>query len=85
MNGFINWLAGLKRPTFVIEGEGGNASEARVLCQTPRNPQLRCVVATGLNHFTVLPVMAAELAGKLSANPPGFEYVMHLPGQLSLK
>ena len=51
----VNWLASIKNPTFVIEGDGrGNLVDLEEMRDKNNNPQVRFIVGKGCDHFSVL-------------------------------
>jgi acetyl esterase/lipase len=61
------WLAGIKSPTWVLEGTKGNSNtEAlRAMAKVSTNPQAHFVEITGADHFSVLAPTNAILAQKI--------------------
>ena len=65
----INWLASIKKPTFVIEGSGrGNIDELEVLRSGNNNPQVRFITGGGCDHFSVLRPASAIIADAIVQN-----------------
>ncbi len=51
----VNWLASIKNPTFVIEGDGrGNLVDLEEMRGKNNNPQVRFIIGKGCDHFSVL-------------------------------
>lgn len=65
----INWLQGIRSPTFVFEGDGqGNASEAIRMKRRTDNPNVRFEIVPGYSHFSVLTPTNARLARVVMAD-----------------
>lgn len=64
----IYWLQDIKSPTFVIEGEDGNAVNLRNIEKKSKNDHVSCFVVEGADHFSVLAPVNALLAGKIAAD-----------------
>lgn len=68
----IHWLNSVKRPTFVIEGNGrGNVDQLEILRSENSNPQLHFLVAGGCDHFSVLYPASAAIADAILTNTVG--------------
>lgn len=63
----IHWLHGIRNPTFVFEGAGGNVESLRALCRRG-NSQLHCHEVPGHDHFTVIWPVSNAIAGKILAD-----------------
>lgn len=59
------WLASIRRPTFVIEGTGGNIQPLEAMAKASKNPQVHFIRANGANHFQVLAPTNALIARKI--------------------
>jgi hypothetical protein len=64
----IYWLHGITSPTYLIEGRSppSNAADVAELCAKSRNPQVHCILPTGLDHFSVLSPVSRVIAARLS-------------------
>jgi dipeptidyl aminopeptidase/acylaminoacyl peptidase len=62
------WIEPIQRPTFVIEGTGGNISAQRAMAKASSNPMVQFVTARGADHFQVLGPTNAMLARKILAD-----------------
>ena len=62
-----HWLASIKSPTFVLEGEGqgGNISALQAMARSSKNPQAHFVQVKGADHFSVLAPTTRFLADKI--------------------
>lgn len=67
----IHWLAGIQKPTFIIEGMSGtsNGTELERLC-AKKMPQLNCVRVSDANHFSVLGRITPIIAEQILADEP---------------
>jgi dienelactone hydrolase len=68
----IHFLAGVRSPTFVIEGEDGrsNIEPLRAMQRACTNPALHFLSVAGADHFLVLAPVNALIARKLAAGGP---------------
>ena len=65
----INWLASIKKPTFVVEGNGrGNIDELEALRSVNNNPQVRFIAGGGCDHFSVLRPASTIIADAIVQN-----------------
>lgn len=65
----VNWLASIKKPTFVIEGDGqGNIDELNTLRRASKNPQVSFIAAGGCDHFSVLRPASVIIADAIMKN-----------------
>ncbi len=64
----INWLTSIQSPTWIIEGDKspGNLSSLNALCAANKSPQVHCVAAGGLDHYSVLQPMTRRIAAQLA-------------------
>jgi acetyl esterase/lipase len=62
------WLGSIKRPTFVIEGTGGNISSLEAMAKASRNPLVHFVKVEGPDHFEVLGPTNALIAPRILAD-----------------
>jgi acetyl esterase/lipase len=62
------WLGSIKRPTFVIEGTGGNISSLEAMAKSCKNPLVHFVTAKGMDHFRVLAPTNVLIARKILAD-----------------
>ena len=61
----IFWLEDIRRPTFVIEGEGGNAGNIRAIDKASKNDSLFCYIIDDADHFDVLAPLTRVIADKI--------------------
>jgi dipeptidyl aminopeptidase/acylaminoacyl peptidase len=61
----LPWMADIRVPTLIVEGEGGNTSAARALGRGHR--AVRVKIVPGHDHFTVIAPVVDALARKLLA------------------
>jgi pimeloyl-ACP methyl ester carboxylesterase len=59
------WLGSIRRPTFVIEGTGGNISSLEAMAKGCKNPLVHFVTVKGADHFQVLGPTNALIARKV--------------------
>jgi alpha/beta superfamily hydrolase len=64
----IVWLGGIKSPTFVIEGERGNADSLDEMKRTNTNAATRFLTVRGADHFSVLAPVNRLIAKKIIAD-----------------
>lgn len=64
----INWLHAIQSPTFVIEGEYGNADSLRNLQDATNNSRLHFYTVPKQDHFEVLGPAVDLLADKVNAD-----------------
>jgi alpha/beta superfamily hydrolase len=64
----IKWLADIKSPTFVLEGEGGNVGALLALSNAANNPLLHYFIVKGRNHFDILAPVTEIIARKVVAD-----------------
>jgi acetyl esterase/lipase len=62
------WLGSIKRPTFVIEGTGGNISSLEAMAKASKYSLVHFVKANGADHFEVLGPTNALIATKILAD-----------------
>jgi pimeloyl-ACP methyl ester carboxylesterase len=64
----IYWLKGISSPTYLIEGRNrpGNADDVEEMCARNRNPQVRCILAEGSDHFSVLTRVSRVIAARIT-------------------
>jgi dipeptidyl aminopeptidase/acylaminoacyl peptidase len=64
----IYWLAGIKTPTYIIEGASPPEQIASLdaLCAATRNPQLHCIRVAQADHFSALSKVTAVIARHLT-------------------
>jgi acetyl esterase/lipase len=63
------WLAGIKSPTWVIEGAvGGNVASLQTMRRSSSNPAVRFALVPKANHFSVLQPLTRTLAKKILAD-----------------
>lgn len=62
------WLGSIRSPTFVIEGDDGNADSVERMRRGNTNPKVSFVVVRGADHFNVLAPLNRLLAGKILAD-----------------
>lgn len=79
----IHWLDGVKTPTFVIEGERGNALSLRMMAQATDNPRLRFLTVRGHDHFSVLAPVNRLIAQKILADAGPACDISIRPGELA--
>lgn len=63
----IHYLAAIKSPTFVIEGESGNDRALQAMKQASKNPAVRFLSVKGADHFDLLSSINALIARKVAA------------------
>lgn len=61
----IHWLAAIRTPTFVLEGDGGNVESLRELARTSKNSNVRFFAVATADHFTILDPINRLLAAKI--------------------
>jgi acetyl esterase/lipase len=62
------WLGSIKRPTFVIEGTGGNIGSLEAMAKASQNPLVHFVRIKGADHFEVLGPTNTLIAPKVLAD-----------------
>jgi hypothetical protein len=62
------WIGSIERPTFVIEGTGGNHSSLQAMSKATTNPMVHSVTADGAEHFGGPAPKNALLARKILAD-----------------
>lgn len=63
------WLAGIKSPTFVMEGtDEGNDAVLALMRATAKNPQVSFFDVAGATHFSILDPTNRLLAAKITAD-----------------
>jgi pimeloyl-ACP methyl ester carboxylesterase len=62
------WLGSIRRPTFVIEGAGGNLSSLEAMAKACKNHLVHFVRVKGADHFQVLGPTNALIARKILAD-----------------
>jgi dienelactone hydrolase len=63
------WLAGIQKPTFVIEGAvQGNGTALNVLSKLSKNSQIQFLLVPRVSHFSVLAPVNQVLAKKILAD-----------------
>jgi acetyl esterase/lipase len=60
------WLHSIQSPTFVIEGEGGNATELLKMRRRNRNKKAKFFLVEGVDHFGTLAPINTLLAQKVA-------------------
>lgn len=63
----VKWLDGITVPTWLIEGEGGNAASLTKLREANKNPKVAFALVAGAGHFDVLAPVNAAVAKQLAA------------------
>jgi dipeptidyl aminopeptidase/acylaminoacyl peptidase len=64
-----HWLAGVRSPTFVMEGMiDGNGSSLKAMQRASKNAQLRFHLVKNCNHFSILSPVNRLLAQKILAD-----------------
>jgi len=61
----IHWLGDISSPTFIIEGESGNASDIRSLERESDNANVHTFIVEGGDHFDVLAPITRLIAQKI--------------------
>lgn len=64
----IHWLADVKSPTFLIEGEDGNSDNLRRIQEASENENIYCYVVDGADHFSTLAPLTRLVADKILAD-----------------
>lgn len=64
----INWLKDVKSPTYLIEGEGGNAKNLKAIQEKSANDNIHCYIVDDADHFSVLAPITRLLAEKISSD-----------------
>lgn len=64
----IYWLEDVKRPTFIIEGMGGNSARVKNIENKSQNPNISCYLIDGADHFTDLAPVTGLVAQKILAD-----------------
>lgn len=64
----IHWLDDVTSPTFLIEGEGGNASNLKTIQKKSENDNIHCYIVEDADHFTVLAPLTRLVADKILAD-----------------
>ena len=59
------WLSSIKRPTYVIEGTGGNLSSLEAMKRSSTNPLVHFLTVQGATHFNVLAPINELIAKKI--------------------
>lgn len=69
----IEWLDGIERPTYLIEGAdgAGNHDDLAELCRASRNRHLRCLSVPRADHFSVLRPASRRIAAQIVGNADG--------------
>jgi hypothetical protein len=64
----INWLHGISIPTYLIEGQSppSNRLDVEQMCARTHNALVRCIIAAGSDHFSVLSRVSRVIAARLS-------------------
>lgn len=72
----VHWVSGISSPTYVIEGKNApsNISDLEAICNKSTNPQLHCIAADGLNHFSVNAKVTRVIAARLAVSASGIEF-----------
>lgn len=65
----VRWLHRIETPTFVIEGEFGNARSLETLRASSANPALHWHVIPGRNHFDTVAVTTERIALAILGSP----------------
>ena len=76
----IHWLEDIGSPTFVIEGQNGNASDIRDIENRSDNDNIHTFIVQGGDHFDILAPVTKLLAQKVLADT-GPSVNIHLTGQ----
>lgn len=73
----IHWLHGIESPAYIVEGRESpsNLHDAEALCATSANPNLRCIMVDGADHFSVLNKVSTLMAARLAISDQ-FEFAM---------
>lgn len=61
----IYWLEDVKRPTFIIEGMGGNSARVKNIQNKSQNSNISCYIIDGADHFTGLAPVTGLVAQKI--------------------
>lgn len=64
----VAWLHAIRTPTYVLEGEGGNISQLRMLQRASRNPKIKFYPIAGKDHFSVLAPYSRRIAEQIVAD-----------------
>ncbi len=64
----LNWIGSIRVPTYVVEGNGGNAVSAeRLKTVAENNPNVDVFVVSGHGHFSILAPLNRLLANKIKS------------------
>jgi dipeptidyl aminopeptidase/acylaminoacyl peptidase len=64
----VAWLHAIRTPTYVIEGEGGNISQLRMLQRASKNRLIQFHAIPGKDHFDVLAPYSRIIAKQIAAD-----------------
>lgn len=64
----IHWLADVKTPTFLIEGEEGNSANLKKIQEATENENIHCYIMEGADHFSTLAPLTRLVADKILAD-----------------
>jgi len=69
----IHYLNGIKSPTLITEGEGGNIGSQEDMRDAQKNPKLTFITVSEADHFNVLYPLNKHLAASLMKDPDALE------------
>jgi predicted esterase len=72
------WLHGVAVPTYLIEGtESPNLDELDAMCKKSSNPQLHCIRANGMSHFSVIDAVSKVIAARIVMGSTGLAFELN--------